>query len=317
MNIILTRPFCSLAKLNTPYFCRYPFAQCDYNCNTATFSSPERKSSRYHNTAVSSSNFDSWLIIGKYRNRGWLRVTNRNESDSMKESRVERHPIVVVVIAVAAGTVDGRGCKERNNESPCRESALFIDNKASGRATRRCDEGKYSASISVRGCLSILDEYKVLRFHPTPSPSRRNKFALARVKRGESPRSAGGSGSARGRAEGEGEGGETGAARGCATAESEGGKKGEGRVRERKWKRRTGRGVGKAGRATPDCDGNFRNYLPTSSARHFLPPSRTFPPLIRSPPSLHPLLPLPATAANAIEYQRQSAWRRENGVVRT
>lgn len=83
--------------------------------------------------------------------------------------------------------------KERNNESPCQESALFIDNKASERATRRCDEGKYSASISVRGCLSILDEYKVLRFRLPPSPSRRNKFALARVKRGESPRSAGGS----------------------------------------------------------------------------------------------------------------------------
>jgi hypothetical protein len=82
--------------------------------------------------------------------------------------------------------------KKRNNESPCQESALFIDNKASERATRRCDEGKYSASISVRGCLSILDEYKVLRFRLPPSPSRRNKFALARVKRGESPRSAGG-----------------------------------------------------------------------------------------------------------------------------
>jgi len=92
--------------------------------------------------------------------------------------------------------VDGRemvdASKERNNESPCQESALFIDNKASERATRRCDEGKYSASISVRGCLSILDEYKVLRFRLPPSPSRRNKFALARVKRGESPRSAGG-----------------------------------------------------------------------------------------------------------------------------
>lgn len=53
------------------------------------------------------------------------------------------------------------------------------------RTARRCDEGKYSASISVRGCLSILDEYKVLRFRPTPSPTRRNKFAIARVKRGE------------------------------------------------------------------------------------------------------------------------------------
>lgn len=47
-----------------------------------------------------------------------------------------------------------------------------------GRAGGRRDEGKYSASISVRGCLSILDEYKVLRFRPTPSPTRRNKFAI-------------------------------------------------------------------------------------------------------------------------------------------
>jgi len=113
--------------------------------------------------------------------------------------------------------------KERNNESPCQESALFIDNKASERATRRCDEGKYSASISVRGCLSILDEYKVLRFRLPPSPSRRNKFALARVKRGESPRSAGGSAQKGARERREGAESVVGRA---------GGKKGEGRIRE-------------------------------------------------------------------------------------
>lgn len=60
-------------------------------------------------------------------------------------------------------------------------------------------------------------------------------------------------------------------------------------TRERKWKRRTGRGVGKAERATPDCDGNFRNYLPTSSALaiSFL-RLALFRPLFvhRSPPSL-------------------------------
>lgn len=183
--------------------------------------------------------------------------------------------------------------KERNNESPCQESVLFIDNKASERATWRCDEGKYSASISVRGCLSILDEYKVLRFRLPPSPSRRNKFALARVKRGESPRSAGGRADRREGVRGRDE-----------RVRRSGGHRRVGKKEkeeyERKWKRRTGRGVGKAGRATPDCDGNFRNY-PTSSARHFLPPSRTFPPLIRSPPSA-----LPATLRRAAAYDRVS-----------
>lgn len=98
-------------------------------------------------------------------------------------SRPGRHPII-------AGRLRVR--KEIMKVHARGKCSLYINNKAFERATRRCDEGKYSASISVRGCLSILDEYKVLRFRLPPSPSRRNKFALARVKRGESPRSAGG-----------------------------------------------------------------------------------------------------------------------------
>lgn len=43
-------------------------------------------------------------------------------------------------------------------------------------------------------------------------------------------------------------------------------------------------------RNSRDCDGNFRNYSPTSYTRHFLPPSHTFPPLIRSPFVLPPCM---------------------------
>lgn len=157
------------------------------------------------------------------------------------------------------------------------KSALYINNKAFERATRRCDEGKYSASISVRGCLSILDEYKVLRFRLPPSPSRRNKFALARVKRGESPRSAGGRANRV----------KEGAVRGCdvgvaGRAGGRGEKKGEGKVHERKWKRRTGRGVGKAGARNSRLRWEF-SKLPRTPPRSPFPPSRTFPPLIPSP----------------------------------
>lgn len=181
--------------------------------------------------------------------------------------------------------------KERNNESPCQESALFIDNKASERATWRCDEGKYSASISVRGCLSILDEYKVLRFRLPPSPSRRNKFALARVKRGESPRSAGGRADRRVRGCG-------GAVRGCGGRA--GGKKGEGRIRE-EMEEANGKRRRKSRARNSRLRWKFSKLPDLLSARHFLPPSRTFPFLIRSPPSA-----LPAALRRAAAHDRVS-----------
>lgn len=233
-----------------------------------------------------------WLEIYNYHTSK-LQLLDKyfaKKNRQLGKSHIRRHLIV------AGWSMDVS--EERNNESPCQESALFIDNKASERATWRCDEGKYSASISVRGCLSILDEYKVLRFRLPPSPSRRNKFALARVKRGESPRSAGERADRREMV------------RGCGEKVRVVGRAGGWEKRRRKNTRGNGRGEReeaseKPGRATPDCDGNFRNY-PTSSARHFLPPSRTFPPLIRSPPSA---LPAALRRAAAHEYQRQSAMK--------
>lgn len=82
------------------------------------------------------------------------------------------------------GEEEARGLESRRRR--CRASKEIMKLRARkvlalltrGRAGGRRDEGKYSASISVRGCLSILDEYKVLRFRPTPSPTRRNKFAI-------------------------------------------------------------------------------------------------------------------------------------------
>lgn len=184
-------------------------------------------------------------------------------------SRPGRHPII-------AGRLRVR--KEIMKVHARGKCSLYINNKAFERATRRCDEGKYSASISVRGCLSILDEYKVLRFRLPPSPSRRNKFALARVKRGESPRSAGGRTNRV--KEGRGE-----RVR-CRSRRTGGGKKkGEGRVHERKWKRRTGRGVGKAGARNSRLRWEF-SKLPRTPPRSPFPPSRTFPPLIRSSAAL-------------------------------
>ncbi|EZA48361.1 hypothetical protein X777_13876 [Ooceraea biroi] len=156
----------------------------------------------------------------------------RNQNEQLHENRMSKD------IRPPPGWWRTAAGKERNNESPCQESALFIDNKASERATRRCDKGKYSASISVRGCLSILDEYKVPRFRPPPSPSRRNKFALARVKRGESTRGvqAGGrTGAGEGRSERV-------RRRSRRAGGKAGGKKKEKEEHERKWKRRTGRG---------------------------------------------------------------------------
>jgi len=186
-------------------------------------------------------------------------------------SRPGRHPII-------AGR--SRVRKEIMKVHARGKCSLYINNKTFERATRRCDEGKYSASISVRGCLSILDEYKVLRFRLPPSPSRRNKFALARVKRGESPRSAGGRTNRV--KEGRGE-----RVR-CRSRRTGGGKKKE----KEEYTRGNGRGEReeaseKPERATPDCDGNFRNYPELLRARHFL-RLALFRPLFVPPPLCPP-----------------------------
>lgn len=213
----------------------------------------------------------------------FARVANKNRQ--LQKSHFGRH-LVVAGWSIAVG-------KERNIESPCQESALFIDNKASERATQRCDEGKYSASISVRGCLSILDEYKVLRFRLPPSPSRRNKFALARVKRGESPRSAGGRADRRERVRESGK-----RVRSRRLGGQAGGKKGEGRIREEMEEAN-----GKRRRKSRARNSRLRwefSKLPDLLRSPF-PPSRTFPPLIRSPPSA-----LPAALRRVAAHDRVS-----------